>query len=105
MLRLRDNIKWTLCSYHKNRRYVNGQQRALAAFIEVKEPQVSEEWVDVSRSGGYVKMKMPPQFVTVRSTLFWGQRDGVIAVARDLFRLMLKDSACGYRGIRRVRGY
>jgi hypothetical protein len=75
MLRFRDNIKWTLCGYHKNRRYVSGKQRALAAFIEVKEPHV-EEWVDVSRPGGYVKMRMQPQFVTVRSALFWGQRNG-----------------------------
>jgi len=95
MLRFRDNIKWTLCSYHKNRRYVSGQQRALAAFIEVKEPHV-EKWVDVSRSGGYQKMRMQPQFVTVRSTLLWGQRNSVPAMARDLFRLMIKDSACGY---------
>lgn len=87
MLRLRDNIKWTLCSYHKNRRYVSSQQRTLAAFIDVKEPHL-EERVNVSRSGGYVKMRMQPQFVTVRSTLFWGQRDCVIAVARDLFRLI-----------------
>jgi predicted CoA-binding protein len=96
MLRLRDNIKWTLCSYHKNRRYVSGQQRALAAFIDVKEPQV--EWVDVSRSGGYVKMGIQPQFVTVRITVFWGQKDRVIAMARDLFRLAMKESACGYGG-------
>jgi len=73
VLRLRGNIKWTLCSYHKNRRHVSGQHRVLAAFNDVKEPQV-EEWVDVSRSGGYVKMRKQPQFVTVRSTLFWGQR-------------------------------
>jgi len=72
MLRFRGNIKWTLCIYHKNRRYVSSQQRALAAFIDVKEPNL-EEWVEDSRSGGYVKMRMQPQFVTVRSTLFWGR--------------------------------
>ena len=94
--RLRDKIKWTLCSYHKNRKYVSGQHRALAAFIDVKERQI--EWVDVTRSGGYVKMRMQPQFVTVRSTIFWGQRDPVIAVAWDIFRLIMKESACRYGG-------
>jgi len=94
--RLRDDIKWTLCSYRKNRRYVSGQHRALAAFIDVKEPQV--DWVDVTQSGGYVKMRMQPQFVTVRSTIFWAQKDTVIAVAWDLFRLIMKESACRYGG-------
>jgi hypothetical protein len=97
MLRFRDNIKWTLCCYHKNKRYVSGQQRAWAAFIEVKEPHV-KEWVEVSWSGGYVKMRMQPQFVLVRSTLFWEQRNCVLAVARELFRLIMKKSACGYGG-------
>lgn len=68
---------------------MRGQQRALAAFIDVKGPNL-EEWVDDSRSGGYVKMRMQPQFVTVRSALFWRQRKSAIEVASDLFRLMMK---------------
>jgi hypothetical protein len=52
MLRLRDNIKWTLCIYHKTRKYVSGQQHALSALHEVKESQ-EEEWVDVSPFEGF----------------------------------------------------
>jgi hypothetical protein len=57
MLKLRDNIKWTFCIYHRTRKYVSGQQRALSTFIEVKKPQVVE-WVNVSRSGGFEKMRI-----------------------------------------------
>jgi len=85
MLRLRGNIKWTLCNCHKNRRRVSGQHPAITAFIDVKEPQV--EWVDVSRPGGYLKMRMQPQFFTVRSKLFWGAEGHCNSSGMGLFQV------------------